>query len=82
MSVTALVALPFVTATLRYPWPAVLVPVLVLLWATNDITAAIGGPRGSSVESTATGAFHIVAVMLLTPVVLPLLVIGELVERD
>jgi diguanylate cyclase (GGDEF)-like protein len=82
MSVTALVALPLVTAAPRYPWPAVLVPLLVLLWATNDTTAAIGGPRGSSVESTATGAFHIVAVMLLTPMVLPLLVIGELVERD
>jgi diguanylate cyclase (GGDEF)-like protein len=56
-----------------YPWPIVLPVLLVTFLVMSRPHAAIGGPRGSSVEAGATGTVLLAAVVLLPPVALPVL---------
>ena len=58
-----------------YPWPVTLAVCLVVSVVVSRPHAAIGGPRGSSVEATATGTVLLASMVLLPPLVLPVMLL-------
>jgi diguanylate cyclase (GGDEF)-like protein len=78
MGLVAGILLFTVHAEVLYPWPITLGVLLLVDLATARPHAAIGGPRGLSVEVGASGAVRIAALLLLPPVFLPAILLSDL----
>jgi diguanylate cyclase (GGDEF)-like protein len=78
MLVLAGIAFARTPASAPYPWPVTVLLLAAAGLAVSEPHAAIGGPRGSSVEASATGTVLIAAVVLLPPLALPLLLVRTL----